>query len=48
VDEGNQRGHEEREKRGEERGERKSGAAGELHGTTCEKGQKRWQKLSVT
>jgi len=32
----------------EERRERKSGAAGELHGTTCEKGQKRWQKLSVT
>ena len=27
---------------------RKFGAAGELHGATCEKGQKRWQKLSVT
>ena len=46
-EESKERTEQNREETGERR-ERKSGAAGELHGTTCEKGQKRWQKLSVT
>jgi len=31
-----------------ERGGRTLGAAGELHGTTCDKAQTTWQKMSVT